>query len=252
MNLQPNLARWCGQRFVFIEHHLGLGDHLICNGLYRQVARKHTLCFLVVSWHNRDSVRRMLKDVKNILVLAAPSVDALVFQSNVRRVFELLGCAIVRLGFFGTGFLEKSSSMKFDENFYLQAGIDFQMRWSSFAVTRNAKRELWVCDQYGVVPGKYIFLHEDRGRGYTIDRSRVRKDLPIVTPRDDGSISFFDYLLLIELSGEIHCIESSFAALIESLEVAQPKFAHRYARPEALKNPRYEPTYRPGWAVLID
>ena len=49
MNLQPNLARWCGQRFVFIEHHLGLGDHLICNGLYRQVARKHTLCFLVVS-----------------------------------------------------------------------------------------------------------------------------------------------------------------------------------------------------------
>ena len=68
-------------------------------------------------------------------------------------------------------------------------------------------------------------------------------------PIEKNKFSFFDYLKIIENASEIHCIESSFAALIESLEYSIPKYAHRYARPEAKNDFRHEFTYRSNWHV---
>lgn len=236
---------------ILVEHHLGLGDHLVCNGLYRKLSEKHSLVLFVVSGHNYASVKTMLRGVRNVIILPPANLNPVRLQSALRRLFEILGLETLSLGFFGQGFLTKSELTKFDQNFYLQAGFTFDNRWTKFSFPRNLNREEKVFARYGVKPQSYIFLHEDTERGFIIDRTRITSDLPVVSPQNVDSIGFFDYALLIEQAAELHCIESSFAALIEGMDLHQPKFAHRYARPEAITNPRYEFTYRSDWEILV-
>jgi hypothetical protein len=83
-----------------------------------------------------------------------------------------------------------------------------------------------------------------------VRRDLIPPNLRIIKP--DISLkefNFFDYTMIIENSKEIHCIESSFAALIESIPLRVPKFAHRYARPEATSDFRHEFTYRSSWGI---
>jgi hypothetical protein len=57
--------------------------------------------------------------------------------------------------------------------------------------------------------------------------------------------------MIIENSFEIHCIESSFSAFIEMLDLSIPKFAHRYARPEAKNDFCHEYTYKSAWQIVL-
>ena len=150
---------------------------------------------------------------------------------------------------FGLDFLIPGENIKFDENFYRQASVDFLHRWESFQISRNTDREKKVFETYSVKKGGYVFLHEDVHRGFVIDRSLINTTLPIVSPKTNSHYRFVDYLMLIENAAEIHCIESSFAALIEGMQINVPKIAHRYSRPEAKSNPRMEFTYNAAWKI---
>jgi len=157
---------------------------------------------------------------------------------------------IVDLGFFGRNFLE-SETLNFDEQMYAQAGVDFNARWDSFNPTRNQEKEIDIFASYNVKPGEYIFLHEDQTRDIVIDRTLIKSTLKIVQPTPThAKNSITDYMLLIENAAEIHTIESSFGALIESMNVAVPKYSHRYARQKVVDNPRTAFTYRTAWEVL--
>jgi len=167
-----------------------------------------------------------------------------------RQIVKLFALDIVDLGFFGRNFLE-SETLNFDEQMYAQAGVDFNARWDSFNPTRNQEKEIDIFASYNVKPGEYIFLHEDQTRDIVIDRTLIKSTLKIVQPTPThAKNSITDYMLLIENAAEIHTIESSFGALIESMNVAVPKYSHRYARQKVVDNPRTAFTYRTAWEVL--
>lgn len=52
----------------FIHHHLGLGDHIICNGIVRYVVKNYDFnnVALVVKNSNLNNVRRMFSDLSQI------------------------------------------------------------------------------------------------------------------------------------------------------------------------------------------
>lgn len=234
---------------LLVLHHLGLGDHLICSGLYRQLSREYSRIFFVVKKHNFQSVKDLLVDTSGITIFPLPNRIA----DRVQRYLKVLARALkfphLGLGYFGSDFLIPGENIKFDENFYRQASVDFLHRWESFQISRNTDREKKVFETYSVKKGGYVFLHEDVHRGFVIDRSLINTTLPIVSPKTNSHYRFVDYLMLIENAAEIHCIESSFAALIEGMQINVPKIAHRYSRPEAKSNPRMEFTYNAAWKI---
>ena len=61
-----------------------------------------------------------------------------------------------------------------------------------------------------------------------------------------------DYTKIIENAKEIHVIESSFAAYIESLPLDIPLYAHRYSRGHALNDFRHEFTYKKPWVIFLN
>jgi hypothetical protein len=236
---------------LFIAAHPGLGDHVLCNGLYRSYARSFKKVWIGVSKSNIIDVRRMLEDLENIeLVTFGPAVLHGAAQSFfAAKIKKNADIRYLGLGYYGNRFMD---SCRYDESFYKQAEIDFNERWNGFNFPRNvSKQEEVFSEIVGSEDEKFIFVHEDVKRNMKVRKEYLSNGIKIVRPTLDATkFSIFDYELVLKRAEELHCIESSFAALIESIEVLGDKFAHRYARNEAKNDWRLEFTYRSNWKIL--
>lgn len=237
------------QESIFILGHPGLGDHILCSGIYREYATRYKLCLVSALRSNFQSVADLVKDVENIRVVPYESEMWMVAHRNL---LSRIGFKTLSLGLFGTDWLE-DRDIRFDENYYLQAGLDLELRWNSFKYIRNFENEDRLFKLLGCENKDYVFVHDDAARGYCIKNEALPSGLKVVRPKLElaDEFSFFDYLKVIEHASEIHCIESSFCAFIESLELRNTKFAHRYARSEAKNNSQLEFTYRSKWDVIL-
>jgi len=243
---------------AYFLHHLGLGDHIICNAIYRSCAKKYDMCVIPVKQRNFQSVSDMLRDLENIHIIPLEDkiADLLMIQQEYH--YKMLGFDLIKLGHFGRNFLEDPDK-HFDANFYLQAGIEFQKRWSGFDYPRNfeAEHKLFVQVCEGTEEGEYIFLHEDPSRGDIINRNFVEEGYKIITPGikkqhilgDDENGNFFNYGYILENAASIHCIESSFAIFVDSLGLSNKKYIHRYTRHDIIDDNRLGPTYKLEWDI---
>lgn len=193
----------------YIYHHLGLGDHIICNGLVRSVINPTEQYQMFVKPHNLISVKFMFKDLKNLDFIIGDDSFAMNYirNNNVNRNDLILA-----------GFGRHPQSKEFDDSFYLQNNLPFSYRWSKFYVERNFEKEKKIFDHYNVKENEYIFIHDDFERGIKIDESHiVNKNMKIVRPEKKLTENIFDYCHLMDKSCELHFIDSSFRLLYDSL-----------------------------------
>lgn len=230
--------------------HLGLGDHILCNAIYRHFSKISEKVVIPVKKHNLLSLQMMLLDRKNIEFYVVKDTNNLKkIQESITLIFGNT-YKIIKLGYFGDGFLT-NPNVKYDENFYKQAGVPFNNRWDDFEFSINQKNAAEICNMSSISK-KYDFVHDDKERNFEIkeqylnsERLRIK---PISIKRDVYSI--FDYYPLIRQATEIHCIESSFAAFIDSIKVDGSLYCHRYARPEPYQNKLIANTFGKDWNIL--
>jgi len=236
------------RKWALITPHQGLGDHVLCTGIYREYARKYGRVLITVSRKYYPELKALLGDLRNITFVVLPTNHLLRSTMLAQNIARLIRIRVVGLGGYGPNFLV--SDMRFDQNFYDQAEIDFGCRWTSFFTVRNLEKEEKLFKLFKCNESPYIFIHEDTSRGFEIDRRLLPKDIKIIQPLADTAIfNLVDYRKVIEGATEIHVIESSFAAYIEGINTSMPLFAHRYARPETFKDYRHEFTYKKQWEV---
>jgi hypothetical protein len=53
---------------LYVLHHLGMGDHIVMNAIYRNLAATYDLVVLPVKYHNVASMQYMLRDLPNVLI----------------------------------------------------------------------------------------------------------------------------------------------------------------------------------------
>lgn len=197
-------------RDVLVHHHLGLGDHLICNGmvryLYEQIAPDHL--YLPVKRRNLGTVSRMYADQPAIVALPVETdadVDALPQLAQCREK--------IRVGF------EKTDPARFDVSFYESLGIPFSVRWSHFKIPRDAGRERRLEQMVGTASmDKFIFVHNrpsDGAFSLHIGSGLPKVTLPPIPPTD----CLLDWCSIIEAAEEVHCVDSSVVHLAQSLGV---------------------------------
>lgn len=228
-----------------IYQHLGIGDQLICNGLVREIVKgnPNDKFYIVTKPTSADTIKFMYRDLKELEVLVLSNGD-FTFPENPQEVQQLAYALEAKILYVGHG--NEPHNYNFDKAFYAQFNIDFSKRWSSFKVERDLKREQALFDKLEIT-GKYIFVHEDNARGMGINRG-IRNGIRVIKASTDLTTNLFDYLSLIELATEVHCIESSFLFLIDSFNIDVPLFAHRYARNYPARN---TPTLKLPWEILI-
>lgn len=231
--------------------HQGLGDHLVCNALYRELSYRYKKIVIPVRQQYLKTIQMMLSDVSNILLL--PIFDS--FPYKQQRVLAALlqntSIQILRLGRFDPNFFYRTN-IRLDEYYYLQMSVPHNLRWKKFEYTRDVTRENLLFERLvGSNNEPYVFLHEDASRDFIVQRKYL-EDIPrVITPNLKLGFKIFDYRKIIENASAIHCIESSFSAFIDSIQVnTKTLVAHRYARPEARDDFCHEFSYRSEWQVI--
>jgi hypothetical protein len=201
----------------YIYQHLGLGDHVICNGLLREIINSSEIYYLFTKPSNMISVSFMFKDLKNLLLIEVTNDEDVIsfIQTNQISKDRLI---IV-------GFKFSNQVRYFDESFYVQHGVSFEKRWSSFKVDRDLDQESKLFDYFGVEENNYVFVHDDSKRNMVINEDLiVNKDLKIIRPIKHLTNNIFDYCLLMERSRELHFIDSSFKLVFDSMFYNNKKF----------------------------
>jgi hypothetical protein len=219
---------------TYLYHNLGLGDHIICNAIVRHVAKAFDKVLLFAKRHNAESVKFMFRDI-NVVVVAVKSdqeaEEVLAYDLSENRI---------RIGCTGDKWVTTGPET-FDEVFYRQALMDFKDRWDGF---KYEPSELFFQGS----KGKYKFIHEDSERGYTINKQYCDiKDIPILRPDRRASNNIFAWDRLIAEAEEVHCINSSFLLLADSIPTKGKLYFHKYARNEG---DFCVPKLRKDWTVI--
>ncbi len=219
-------------RTLYLDWHLGLGDAIICNGLVRWLARENPGRHIVIPCyqnHNTSAVSQMFADLTHWRGDVGPSVFVVPDTNPPPH-----GCLLLPIGMNNPGW---GTVTPFDRAFYAFAGVPFDAKWDLFHIPES-NTELPPPDY------RYALLHEDRARGFAIDRSRI-KDILIhsVTPGKTPRIS--DWRHWIANAAEVHVIDSSVMHLAELLPTNGKLFYHKYARPNAAD----DAIFRKAWTV---
>jgi hypothetical protein len=209
--------------FAVHAQHLGLGDHIICNGLVRVLSRRFKVIVLPVKAENIASVRWMYSDLPNV---QAQTVERTHDPRYIADIFERAGATSFRAGRYSS---KEYDLKRFDESFYEMAEVPFEERWASFKVPRDLDSEDRVVQ--ALAPSEpYIFVHDDPVRGFKIDETRLPSGIKRIRPQSGVTDILFHYRKLIEGASEVHCISSSFAQMLECAPSGRPQFLHHYPR----------------------
>lgn len=205
----------------FIYHHLGFGDHIVNNGLVRHFYKKYNDISLFSYNHNMENVLYMYRDLENLTVLGVDGD----YEASRYIAENNLDCIEI-------GFSKMSNfmpSLSFDKAFYKIANLDFSVRFEEFYYERNHEQEEKVVQELNPLGEKYIFVHDDPSRGFTIDLNKVSSKYKII--KNNMKFKIFDYLKLLEEAEEIHFMQSSFKELICSYVLKKPiLYQHNYVR----------------------
>jgi hypothetical protein len=190
---------------------MGLGDHIILNGLIRSIIQPNINYIMFVKKVYQTSVEFMYKDLKNLKFIFVEGDEEVNYWL---KLFQIKN--IIKIGFENLDLNIKDQY--FDKAFYSQFNLPIETKWEKFYVERNLTKEKELFDSLNLKKGEYIFLHEDINRNFKIDRNLIQnKLLPIITPHQTDNI-FYCYTVF-ENAAEIHCICSSFKHLADSLEL---------------------------------
>src|ERR1051325_7369597 len=136
-----------------VYHHLGLGDHIICNGLVRKLCTTHHTVYCFTKRQYISSVSFMYRDEPKIQLIPVEGDWEVPLKTN--REIPLLKVGFEKL--------DRSSS-NFDESFYRQLGFDFGLRWNNFYIERDYEIERELFRKVNPSNTPYIFVHDDPGR----------------------------------------------------------------------------------------
>lgn len=189
---------------IFIHHHLGLGDHVVCNGMVRFCLKNLGSSKVRVVVKNKyvDSVSQMYRDERNI------ELQPVETDSNFYNLpLEWNKVKLVRAGF------EKCRRIDWAVSLYDSVGISFNERWDSFYYERNKQEEEKLVQTINP-PERFALVHNVSSVG-KFDL-KLDTDLPIINVSPVDGFGVFSWLGMVERAQEVHCIDSSFAHLVES------------------------------------
>lgn len=214
---------------LVIHHNLGLGDHIICNGLVRSLLNdgKHFSDVVIFAKQvNAKNVSYMFSDEPRIKIVSIPTdVNEWSFVNSFLCTNNGVTAFIRSQNIIIDNLISMGLVSNFDEGFYACCGIPFEYRWTKFKINRNFEEENRVLLKLNPNNEKYIFVHDEPSLGYNVTKIKNPNNLKII--KNDKSESIFNMIGIIENASEIHCMESSIKCLIDSLpNISCPLYFH--------------------------
>lgn len=194
---------------------MGIGDHIICNGLVRNLYKKYGSIDLFCYDYNEINVKYMFRDLDNFKTIPVSSDQEAHFIINNNNL------DVLKIGFENLRINELSQT--FDIEFYKIANLPISSKFNDFYLERDIEKELLILKDLNPNNEPYIFVHGN------LDIGKIRGDIKVI--HNPINYSLFNLISLFENAEEIHVMESSLKCLINQYELNKPKlFYHNYVK----------------------
>lgn len=233
---------------IYIYHHLGMGDHILCNAIIRTYAEKYDKVYNFAKPHNYNNVAYMYRDIKNFKLIALDDAQTKFFMMmNPNNKYLVVG--ITPEWFYNLDVLKLYES--FDHGFYLAASVPFEDKWNKFYFERDLEKEKDAFyNKLGLKDDEpFLFVHDDTERGRHFKKEFIDNKLKTIRPVDHKNIGLFDFIYTIEKAKEVHVMNSSFSCLIDTMQIYNDNlYYHEYARTDMGDNPNHK--LKLNWTIL--
>lgn len=240
-------------RVGVLTHALGIGDHVVFNGMTRRLLVEHKLDIIyVTAWQQYQSmVEFMFRDDSRIKVVGIPSggeyyaIRYIIQNTNPATVY-IMGHDVLPgqpyddlikpgMDYYQVAWttLEKQTIDVLQKCFYDYMNIDWKHRFISCYYSRDMQQENRVFNKLNPNDEDYIFILDDASRGYSMDMNKVAKinDKNYKIIYNDKSENMFYFGTILQNAKQIHVMESSLRSLIEVLPMENNEFYyHQYIR----------------------
>lgn len=224
----------------YLHHHLGLGDHIICNGLVRNLEKKYNKLYLFVKKNNFIIISFMYRDLNNLELISVNDDNDVYKKISYEKVY--------RLGFENLPIIINKHKCGWDEAFYIQSQIPFEQRWRSFDVVPDKDSQLCLYEKLNPNDEKFCLVHSSGSDNIErINNNHINSSLKRIEVSKNHTENIFDYLTLIEKASEIHCIDSSFLHLVDSVNTDATLFFHKNSK---IRNPLEKHTQNKNWKII--
>ena len=214
---------------IYIIHHLGLGDQLTLNGMVRHFIGHGNEVKVLARESHRPTSKFMYRDLDKDK-FSLDFLDSRELIPSPSRIWERAeelkkeGYEIKPLATYvipenewnwftiGPGKIMSN----WLQSTYIVGNVKPEYMKEKFHVDRDMEREMEVFNKFGLVEDEYTFVHDCASRdividvgGETFNPDHHYKEYP----------NIFDYLTIIEKAKEVRCFGSSYAMLIELMNI---------------------------------
>jgi hypothetical protein len=238
---------------ILVFHQLGLGDHIIFNGLIRYLCNSNKIILFVWERYFLD-VSYMYKDLENVTFcrLFLETDEEIVHSIKTLKYDEklLIGDVSVDGVKNQTYDVDNSKTVLFE--IYEQANVPRDILYEAY-IPSDEFMENKVYEIFRQLIGykKYILLHQDPSRNLLLDEKKISRTDCILF--DIGLNNFtknfriFHFKKVFENSEEFHGYNSFWPWLLEFWNINIPKYNHLYVR-RSLNPEKYFKTK--NWVIL--
>lgn len=224
---------------ILLHTHMGLGDHLVLNGLVRKISldnpnKKIFLC-------TRDSIHKNIELLYSDDDKIIPTNIAFYPKSNESYNLNDRSSPWIKstevyaymndLELVTVGYYKYFHSNPWDYNFYASCNIDYKVKYDFFhipeQVMNKAEENYKNLIQPLIKNEEYIFLHDDPSRNYNINIDTKKKVLRN-TDEVFKSLSIFDIIPVLKNASELRMMGSSLICLCDLLGIPNNKQSAYY------------------------
>jgi hypothetical protein len=188
---------------MILYHHLGLGDHFVCNGLVNFISEnyKQTI-YLICKSKNLSTIKYLYSDNNNIIIKSIPGINEFYEVDNIAS--SIPNEKLLMVGF------HHCDINNWDKSFYNQLNIPFEIRYSYFKLPQNKPN-------FMIMPPEEDFILIHSGTSIQQYNLTIKSNKKQIFVTDNVSNNLFSYLDIIYAASEIHCVNSSVFHLVDSL-----------------------------------
>lgn len=206
---------------IILMTHLGLGDQIILNGLINYISMKYKKIILPVQKSNFKTIQFLYSENSVVDIIEYPKGEELDF---IEELSHSTGMDILQIGF------QKVGKKPFNLAFYSQLKLPYKYSYSHFYYPENKNLELDLKDHlinfYSTGSNEVILVHNESSKG-VFNFDKVELNNPIyITKESDKYGNLFYYSQIIKTAKEIHCLDSSFAHLVERTDTKAKLYFH--------------------------
>ncbi len=218
--------------------HIGLGDLVLLCPIGIYLSQIYDKVYFPARCSDKSSLITFFVNHPRIELYwphALPGLDVFPFPASDR---------VIRTGIYHyEPRLPIDDSLSFIENYYQHADVPMSVRWD-YCPLKEASRQV---EQYHGPSEPFEFIHDAPERGYTI-RGNFKN--PFFVRDQPRNLSILRYVDMLRNAAEIHCMDSCFLHLAESVQTNGSLFYHKYCKPLAVRFNDVDVPSRKLWNVL--